>query len=219
MTEIRNTTADMNAPDSTDRLLLILAGAGGETSRFIENQEHAGQQQLVRSELLPTDTHNNDAGFESVGFTFGKPLADDPMFRPATLPDGWAKQGSDHDMWSYVVDQLGRRRAAVFYKAAFYDRSADMHLVDIGEYVHCHLGGYGGFEQLITDDNWATPEAIAAAALKEAAHHQEEIERYTEWLEDERYGRADLARKYLPAEVERHAASIALAERFAGGTK
>ena len=31
-------------------------------------------------------------------------------------------------MWSHIVDAEGRKRVAVFYKAAFYDRRADMRL-------------------------------------------------------------------------------------------
>ncbi len=32
-------------------------------------------------------------------------------------------------MWSDLLDEKGRKRGAIFYKAAFYDRRADMHLV------------------------------------------------------------------------------------------
>jgi hypothetical protein len=51
------------------------------------------------------------------------------MFRPATLPEGWRREGSDHAMWSHIVDDQGRKRASIFYKAAFYDRGAHMSLV------------------------------------------------------------------------------------------
>lgn len=45
------------------------------------------------------------------------------------MPDGWKKEPTDHDMWSRIVDEKGRERAMVFYKAAFYDQRADMRLV------------------------------------------------------------------------------------------
>lgn len=112
--------------------LLHLAGAMGhreadqDLSGYITGMEAEGQRQLVNSADLPTDTHGTDDAFIALGFTFGEPHAGDPLFRPATLPEGWSKQGSDHAMHSYVVDDKGRRRVNIFYKAAFYDRRADM---------------------------------------------------------------------------------------------
>src|SRR5206468_1980936 len=99
---------------------------------YITGMESAGQRQLVDSASLPTDTKGRDGDFAALGFVFGEPDETDPMFRPATLPEGWHKEGSDHAMWSRVVDERGLRRVAVFYKAAFYDRSASMHLVRVG---------------------------------------------------------------------------------------
>jgi hypothetical protein len=52
----------------------------------------------------------------------------DPMFQYVTLPKGWKKVGTDHSMWSNLVDEQGRKRAGIFYKAAFYDRSAHLSL-------------------------------------------------------------------------------------------
>jgi hypothetical protein len=64
------------------------------------------------------------AVWEAMGITLGEPVASDPLFRHATLPKGWRKQPTDHAMWSKLVDAQGRERASIFYKAAFYDRSA-----------------------------------------------------------------------------------------------
>jgi hypothetical protein len=97
----------------------------------------------------------------SLGFTFGDPDPDDPLFMPATLPEGWKREPADHDMWSYVVDDLGRQRAAVFYKAAFYDRKAYARLVTVGEYVDAVVDGRAA---LLHDDSWATREAVTEAA-------------------------------------------------------
>ncbi len=44
------------------------------------------------------------------------------------LPAGWKKISTDHAMWSNLVDDKGRKRASIFYKAAFYDRSAHLQL-------------------------------------------------------------------------------------------
>ncbi len=151
---------------------LHLLGAMSEgTSGYIEGMEKAGQQQLVNSALLPTKG-SDDPEFLALGFTFGEPLADDPMFRPATLPAGWRKAGTDHDMHSDILDQLGRRRVGVFYKAAFYDRRADMNLISVGGYVWGLL--WDGADPVL-DDEWATAEAVKKACHAEIAREEETL--------------------------------------------
>ena len=176
MTEIRNTTADMNAPDGLDALLLLATGlATGSPDEFIGAQEKAGQRQLVASQSLPTDTHGTDREFEAFGFVFGDPDPHDPMFRPATLPAGWSKRGSDHDMWSYVVDELGRDRVGVFYKSAFYDRRAHMSLTTVYGYLcSCVYDG----RAIVSDETWATPAALRKAALDVVASSRETVVLY-----------------------------------------
>lgn len=95
---------------------------------FVEVGESVGQGELVRSELLPSDMQGRREAFEKMGFKFGEPVDGDPMFLKAALPEGWKKQRTDHAMWSKIVDENGRDRAKVFYKAAFYDRRAHMYL-------------------------------------------------------------------------------------------
>lgn len=100
----------------------------------IEASEQRGQTEFVESDVLPcqledaTGMHNPER-FEQLGFVLGDIVADDPLFRYATLPTGWRKQRTEHPMWSHIVDERGRVRVRVFYKAAFYDRRADAHLV------------------------------------------------------------------------------------------
>jgi hypothetical protein len=96
----------------------------------IERQEARGQRELVVSEVLPTN-YNGDKkkDFEKIGIKFGEVCEGDPMFQEVTLPDGWKKVRTDHSMWSDLVDDKGRKRAGIFYKAAFYDRSAHINLV------------------------------------------------------------------------------------------
>jgi len=116
---------------STRDPLIHMVGmlGGGSGSAYIEGMEAAGQRQLVNSTTLPTDLGYGDttiADYEALGFKFGDVVAGDPMFQEATLPEGWERQGSDHAMWSYIVDERGIERVGIFYKAAFYDRSAHM---------------------------------------------------------------------------------------------
>lgn len=111
----------------TDALAACLLPGG------IELQEARGQQQFVASHTLPIDglewKFNRDKYevtpkeyLTSLGFVFGE--NQDDMFINVTLPEGWTMKPSDHSMWSYVNDANGRERLSIFYKAAFYDRSA-----------------------------------------------------------------------------------------------
>lgn len=99
-------------------------------SDMVGAMEAAGQRELVRSTKLPTEGSGNPI-FAEMGFVFGAVDPADPLFREATLPSGWQKVGSDHAMYSYIVDTRGIRRVSVFYKAAFYDRRADMNPLSV----------------------------------------------------------------------------------------
>lgn len=107
--------------------LFALAGMAVNPSRFIHEQEAAGQRQLVNSDTIPI-RGISDQLLSAMGFTLGEPVPGDKLFRFATLPAGWSKKPTDHDMWSNIVDDKGRERISVFYKAAFYDRDAFMRL-------------------------------------------------------------------------------------------
>jgi hypothetical protein len=100
----------------------------------IEAQEKAGQMAQALKETLPIDgtietkfgRDNPRATWEKLGFKFGKKTED--IFVECTFPKGWKKQETDHSMWTDLLDEHGRKRAAIFYKAAFYDRSAHVSL-------------------------------------------------------------------------------------------
>lgn len=120
------------SPDNTtnyDAFAKLLVGAepGG-----IEDMERRGQQQLLEATTLPTDTRGKDADFIALGFTFGEQVPGDPLFREATLPEGWSRKGTDHAMGSEIVDERGIGRVSIFYKAAYYDRKADMSITNVG---------------------------------------------------------------------------------------
>lgn len=115
-----------------DPLVHLIGAMSDGTSGYIEGMERDGQRSLVHSDRLPTDTSGRDDEYVALGFIFGPPDPNDPMFRPATLPTGWTRRGSDHAMWSYIDDRRGIERVAIFYKAAFYDRSAHMSLTNVG---------------------------------------------------------------------------------------
>ncbi len=96
---------------------LVASTPGG-----IQAQEKAGQTALVNSTNMPKTLRPSREAYEKMGFVFGADV--DDIFVQAKLPAGWTRQATDHDMWSRIVDDQGRTRVNVFYKAAFYDRNA-----------------------------------------------------------------------------------------------
>lgn len=105
---------------SADTLENFIAAA---TPGGIEAQEARGQQSFVRSATLPIKFNSGTkAELESMGVVFGEPT--DNLFCEAQLPEGWRVEPTDHSMWNKLIDDKGRERASIFYKAAFYDRDA-----------------------------------------------------------------------------------------------
>jgi len=105
--------------------------AGGGPSNAIERSEARGQQELVVSQVLPTNglCGRERTAWEAMGVVIGEAVEGDDVFTNVSLPMGWKKRPTDHSMWSDLVDDKERIRAAIFYKAAFYDRSARIILV------------------------------------------------------------------------------------------
>jgi hypothetical protein len=103
----------------------------------IEASEAAGQAMLVASEQLPKEMRGaTREQLEAIGFKFGADV--DDLFVTAHLPPGWKKVASDHSMHSDLVDDKGRVRAGIFYKAAFYDRRANIRFQS--RYAENHYG-------------------------------------------------------------------------------
>ena len=102
--------------------------AGDRPGKDIEREEAKGQMEVCRqTSRLPAqysfDADKQKAALEAAGVVFGGPVEGDPIWVHAKLPERWKIIPTDHSMWSTLVDELGRPRARIFYKAAFYDRS------------------------------------------------------------------------------------------------
>lgn len=117
---------------------MLQSMTGGDVSQPIYDQEARGQQSMATSDQLPVegspghymygrDDEAADKGWLATGIEFG-PVEKGELFRNAMLPEGWKKVTTDHAMWCDLVDDQGRKRASIFYKAAYYDRKAHMHL-------------------------------------------------------------------------------------------
>lgn len=121
---IRNTSEEAMANPLS---ALATMGAFGGSGREIEASEARGQEELVRSEVLPSRMSFADRkALVASGVVFGDQVDGDLLFIHVTLPPGWEKRGTSHAMWSDLIDEKGRKRAAIFYKAAFYDRKAEL---------------------------------------------------------------------------------------------
>lgn len=111
----------------------LKAAMAGEVDNFlaavtpggIEAQEKAGQTMFVANSTLPKEGCNRPA-WEKLGFVFGTDV--DDLFVAVTMPPGWRKRATEHSMHSDLLDEKGRIRAGIFYKAAFYDRRAHIHM-------------------------------------------------------------------------------------------
>jgi len=99
-----------------------------ETPGGIEAQEAQGQKGLINSSVLPKECNFCERWqLEKMGIIFGEEI--DDLFIQAELPKGWIKEATNHSMYSDLLDEKGRKRASIFYKAAFYDREAFISLV------------------------------------------------------------------------------------------
>lgn len=197
----------MSIPENTSARPMeahLLGAMSDGRSGYITGMEAAGQRQLVASTSLPASMTPAEDDYLAVGFTFGPADESDPLFRPATLPAGWRKKASDHNMWSDVVDDLGRRRVAVFYKAAFYDRRASMQLIPLDGYARELLANGA---PPVYDDTWCTPKALYDVLGSHRQNLAEAERSYADRSED--WAVAELARvRKEMAAVDRLAASV-----------
>lgn len=112
----------------------VLFEAMSNPNGHIEAMEARGTTQLAESFVLPSNglIKEKSGDFntcyaewaEKCGIKVLDLVKDDEIFVNVELPPGWKQERTDHGMWNKLLDDRGRRRAMIFYKAAFYDRSA-----------------------------------------------------------------------------------------------
>jgi hypothetical protein len=148
-----------------------------DPSNVILDQEARGQAELLKSDVIPVDYNFcSEQDLLDLGFQLGEQV--DDLFRKAIFPKGWLREGSDHAMWSYINDELGRKRVAIFYKAAFYDRNAHLSIENVRSYV---LGCICEEQPVQYDDKWATPQAVlntATEAIEKCKQDIKDMESY-----------------------------------------
>ena len=95
----------------------------------IEKSELAGQKNFISQtfrDALPIATAADWEILESWGVEKGEPL--DKLFCLVKLPTGWSKVAGIEPRSSTLRDDRDLVRATIFYKAAFYDPKADLHV-------------------------------------------------------------------------------------------
>jgi hypothetical protein len=113
-----------NLGDDADALLLLGTG--------VEELEEAGRDQLLVSDVIPTDLHGaREEDLAALGFELGDVVDGDPLFRYVTLPHGWTRRPDADPRGLYLVDAGGRDRAHIFYKSVSYDRKASLFLLRV----------------------------------------------------------------------------------------
>jgi hypothetical protein len=122
--------ANRRSPENTTQTArdntLMQAWVLGGNPRGIEAQEARGQQEVANTDTLPKDMGGNEKALKDMGFKIEGPVPGDNLFVYATLPPGWKKKPTDHDLYTDLVDDKGRVRGSIGYKAAFYDRWANL---------------------------------------------------------------------------------------------
>lgn len=116
-------------------------------SKIIRATEAAGQRAFVASDTLPIKFNSGTKQeLEAMGVRFAPRDSVEPnaLFIGVMLPEGWRKVPTPHSMWSKLLDDKGRERASIFYKAAFYDRDAFINVsrrFNISPYMTCDAEG------------------------------------------------------------------------------
>ena len=109
-----------------EALEMMVRTLSGEPN-VLEHMEKEGQQRAVNNTMVAKKMFPSRKKWEELGFTFTD-IPGDNVLCKATLPEGWEMVAIDHSMWNNIIDEQGRVRGSMFYKAAFYDREARMNL-------------------------------------------------------------------------------------------
>jgi hypothetical protein len=102
---------------------------------IIETQEAVGQIDMIKTTQLPIaveklnferDNPNIIKESKEIWGKLGIEIIDkvDELFFSVKLPDKWEMKTRESSYGTYLVDEKGRERVSIFYKAAFYDRRA-----------------------------------------------------------------------------------------------
>lgn len=116
-----------------------------------DGEQKRDQTALVKALMLPKQVGGaTRKQLEALGFKFGDDF--DELFVKCEYPPGWQKRPADHPMHIDLVDEQGRKRAGIFFKATSHDRRATMGMKG-RFYVDAYRAGSqkGCFRCVVTD--------------------------------------------------------------------
>lgn len=123
----------------TDGEMMLLGAMIGGPAFGIDSMQREGQKEMLYIDTLPVSGSTPQKAWDekgvqyiddsqeklliAMGFKLGPPVeGDEKFFRHATFPPGWTRKRTEHHMYTHVLDNKGRPRLQIGYKAAFYDR-------------------------------------------------------------------------------------------------
>jgi hypothetical protein len=165
----------------------------------IIQQETQGVKNLATTHLLPFQTSafmpSKDKPLHSLewivleswgvkpyrnSFGFVTHDANDALFTPCEMPDGWKQSVSDDDNRSLVLqDENGGHRAEIFYKAAFYDRYATLSIN--ARYQASFFPANGSWRGYKREDGYVAVVIDKAKGSKEIYRSKEVFKDPLEW--------------------------------------
>jgi len=87
---------------------------------IIERIEAQGQKEIMEGVLLPRQLSGcTEASLTELGFKLGDVVND--LFRKGSLPSGWTLKADGGSFHTAILDETGKRRGYLSYKAAPYD--------------------------------------------------------------------------------------------------
>lgn len=90
---------------------------------IIERIEAQGQAEMMKGVLLPRQLSGcTEASLTELGFKLGDVVND--LFRKGCLPSGWTMKADEGSFHTEIIDETGKHRGYLSYKAAPYDRWA-----------------------------------------------------------------------------------------------
>ena len=125
------TMSEIRPPTKETKNYSIFGDQGGCQPNKIHEQEKRGGEELRKYSTLPVDgcsTPEEIKIFTDLGFEIHDVFPNDELFRGASFPSGWTKCAcpTNPDYWTDIVDETGTVRFHMFYKAASYDRIANI---------------------------------------------------------------------------------------------
>ena len=183
----------MSNREDLDAIEMFLRTMSGE-SNVLEHMEKEGQKRAVNNTMVAKKMFPSRKKWEELGFTFTD-IPGDNLLCNATLPEGWKLEATDHSMWNNFIDEQGRERGSMFYKAAFYDRDAHMQLYNRYKVIKDYLD-----DHVTTEVYFGNPEEklFVAGQIHKDYSSQESIDAYFDELERLQYLADNFANLYYP---------------------